>query len=123
LPAVRQRVSFAVPVGAGAYAPERISINRPSSQVAAESLGIKSIEALIEAVVAASVLELWLLKVGGDPTADADHFFSGLTLTGAAAGQALWSLSNWAGAQLRAKSGGTAGSLVVNASADVNVPA
>lgn len=106
--------NFTVPVGAGTYAPERLTLAKASQSQAYDSL--IGVTALIEQGVAAAVLELWLLKRGGDPTNDAHFMNTGKSIT--ASGSETWPLASWDGAQLRAKSGGTAGTLIVSATAD-----
>jgi hypothetical protein len=106
--------SFTLGAGVGTYAPERLNLCKASQNEAYQNL--IGVTALIESGVATAVLELWLLKRGGDPTNDAHFFNTGKSLT--ASGAETWPLASWDGAQLRAKSGGTAGSLVVSATAD-----
>jgi len=109
-----QRVSFTVPVTSTNYAPERIVLF-PLEDSAAGLLGV---QVLIEATVAASTLEMWMLKAGGDPSLDASYFLSSNTVSGATAGSTYWPMISWPAIQLRAKSGGTSGSLIINAAAD-----
>lgn len=105
------RVSFTVPVTSGNYAPERITFAaQNTSCVSPPLLGVTVLE---EAKVATATVELWLLKQGGDPTADASYF-----LYASSVGSATTPLASYPGAQLRVKSGGTAGSHIINASAD-----
>ena len=106
---LRDRVSFTVPAGAGSYAPERLQFSGRTASDAPSN--ITSLTALVEATVASAVYEIWLLKVGGDPTNDAHYFNSGLTITNGT----RVPLSQVDGLQIRAKSGGTAGSAVLNA--------
>jgi hypothetical protein len=106
--------TFTVPLAAGEYAPERLTLAKSSTQVGPDSL--IAVTALITSAVTAAVLELWLLKFGGDPAVDADWSNTGNSIT--ASGGDTWPLAGWDGAQLRAKSGGTAGSLGVSATAD-----
>lgn len=105
------RVTFTVPATAGQYAPERIQLNSQSASVVTPTL--LGATALIEAAPASAALELWLLRVNGDPTNDADyHLYDSTTAS------KTWPLASFPGAQLRAKSGGTAGSMTVSATAD-----
>lgn len=110
----QQSQSFAVPVGAGAYAPERIWICRGDLNL--RGMAIARVTALVTALVATAVLELWMLKDGADPTADASYFFYSAIANGAALGGASLDVAT-SHAQLRAKSGGTAGALSVSAKA------
>lgn len=110
-PQYRARVTFAVPAGAGSYAPERITFAPSSADVPAS--GLLGATVLIESAPAAAVVELFLLKVGGDPTVDADYILFKTALTSETV-----ALASYPGAQIRVKSGGTAGNCVVSASAD-----
>lgn len=79
----------------------------------------REITALVENFVAGSVIELWLPRVpdGSEPVSSedqGDYFNSGLTPL-SAAGAVRWSLSAWPGAQIRVKSGGTAGLCTISA--------
>lgn len=105
-------VSFAVPVTSGQYAPERMTFAPPSGVSAVPLLGVT---ALLESGPSGVVLELWLLKFNGTPATDAHWVYSGKSITG---GGETWPLASYPGAQLRAKSGGTAGTAVVTGSAD-----
>jgi hypothetical protein len=109
----RNRVSFTVPAGAGSYAPERLTFGPASTGIATPSL--LGISVLIETpLIASAVVELWLLKLDADPSADASYF---LYKTVSANGDTL-PLASVGGAQIRVKSGGTAGSQPVNAWSD-----
>jgi hypothetical protein len=107
-------VNFTVPAGAGSYAPETLSLCKSNAAAARDAL--IGVTALIEQGVATAVVELWLLKRGGDPTNSAHFFNTGSSVT--ASGSATWPLASWDGAQLRCKSGGTAGTLIASATAD-----
>lgn len=117
----KARVAFAVPVTSGNYANERITFGeaRPGQP----DQDFTGFTALIEGpIVPGATLELWLPRVadGGEAAGartDADYTNSGLaTLT--AAGAISWGpLGGWVGAQIRVKSGGTAGTLNVSATA------
>lgn len=106
--------SFTVPAGAGSYAPEFLNLVKPNQDGAFENL--LGVTVLVESGVAAAVVELWLLKRGGDPTNDAHFFNTGKSIT--ASGSETWPLASWDGAQIRVKSGGTAGTLTASATAD-----
>lgn len=113
MPKYVDRVTFTVPATAGQYAPERLNLNShqpPSAVLTSPLLGVT---ALIESAPASAEIELWLLRLGGDPTNDAEFFFFDTT-----ASSKTWPLASFPGAQLRAKSGGNAGSMTVSASAD-----
>jgi hypothetical protein len=109
-----QTQSFAVPVTATNYAPERIWICR--GDLGLRGMTIARVTALVEAAVATAVLELWMLKDGADPTQDASYFFYSTIANGAALGGATLDVAT-SHAQLRAKSGGTAGTLTASAKA------
>jgi len=109
------RQSFTVPATNGQYASEEI-VFAPST-VAVVPSGLLGGSAVIEKKPASASLELWLLQVEGDPTNAADWFYSGNNVTAANA-LVTWPLASYPGAKLRAKSGGTSGSLVADASAD-----
>lgn len=106
--------NFVVPAGAGSYAPQFLTLAKPNASAARDAL--IGVTALIEQGVATAVLELWLLKRGGDPANSADFYNTGKSIT--AAGAETWPLASWDGAQLRVKSGGTAGTMIVSATAD-----
>lgn len=114
----RYRVTFVCPAGAGSYAPERITFGATAANVSQD--GFTGVTALIETVGAATgaILELWLPKVNPDsttPLADSDYSNSGLSIT---SGAETWAFASYPGAQLRVKSAGVAGSVVVSASGD-----
>lgn len=105
-----QRVSFAVPVTAGQYAPERIYIGyNPTS-------GVKGIfgpnSVVVEQTVASMVVELWVCKpawTAGGPV-DGD-FILWNTLTTPNAGLATGGMFPYR--QIRVKSGGTSGTAIL----------
>lgn len=102
------RATFTVPAGSGSYAPERIQLNSQTTGVISPRLS--SVAVLVEVAVATAVAELWLLKAGAaaDPTNDANYFlFSTISST-------MLFLPSWRGAQIRVKSGGTAGNLTAS---------
>ena len=108
------RQSFTVPASAGTYAPEVITFARANTSTAPVSL--VGLTAIVESNAATgATLEVWLLKINGDPSASGDYFLSSLSL---ASGSATFPLASYPGVQLRAKSGGTSGAMVINASAD-----
>lgn len=107
------RASFTVPAGAGAYAPEEIYLKLPESNVPAGLYDLVSqLRILIEALIATAVVEVWILRMGGDPSSAGDWFNSGISQN-AAGLSALIEMSSAAGIKLRAKSGGTAGNMPV----------
>lgn len=116
--AFADRVSFAVPAGAGAYAPESLTFDVPSAATVCPPLD--AIELLVETVGAATgaVAELWLPRVQPStrPVPDAEYFYSGKSVTGA--GGDSFPLVQWRGARIRVKSAGVAGTAVVSARAN-----
>lgn len=108
------KTTFVVPVTSGQYAPERIQLNTQSATDV--QMEIRSVTALIESTVAAAVVELWLLEASADPALDASYSLYATLAT--ATGGATANLAGWRGAQIRVKSGGTAGSMVVSAVAN-----
>lgn len=115
MPPLNAGKSFAVPATAGQYAPEYILFGSTSPSTPSEPL--LGVTALVESAPAGAVVELWLPKFTGNqpPTVPTDYVYSGWSITG---GAETWPLASWRGALLRVKSGGTAGSAVVSASAD-----
>lgn len=115
-PKYKARQSFTVPATNGNYATERISLASPSEN--APSPGLLGVTIAPEPGGAAdAVAELWLLQIGGDPTDDGDYFYSGKSVTSGGEATTI-PLASYPGAQIRVKSGGTSGSLVVNVAAD-----
>lgn len=106
--------NFTVPVGAGSYAPEEIVF---AGNANTRSLGNQGLTVAVAAVVATAVLEVWLLKSPElDPSVAGNWAFA-YTVTAAALGATRWYLDNWPGVKVRVKSGGTAGTVTVSASA------
>lgn len=108
----RQRQSFTVPVTSGQYAPELITLSE-----GAQGLGTawdKALVAIESGGPAGAVAELWLGEIGLDPTNTANYINSGISIT---IGSTSVSLAGWPTVQIRVKSGGTAGSALVGASA------
>jgi hypothetical protein len=119
LSALSQKVSFTVPAGAGSYAPETIDFSSQNAAVLSEQ--IERVTAVVAAAVATAVLELWFLDVASDPTNAGNYHLFGPIANGAAVGGATVEVADYRGVQIRAKSGGTAGSVVVSASAKLPV--
>lgn len=111
----KARKSFTVPATSGQYAPERITFPSVFGSGLAEEGGLLGITALVESGGAAgAVVEVWLPKVGATGI-DADYTLAG---TGITSGQLTMALASFPGAQIRVKSGGTAGTTTVDATAD-----
>lgn len=101
------RTTFTVSVNSGTYAAERITL---------PTVPLTGVTALIEALPASATVELWFLRAGGNPADDDDYLLSGLDRD--SAGASTWPLAGYVGAQIRAKSGGTEGDVVVSVSYD-----
>jgi hypothetical protein len=115
------RATFNVPVGAGNYANERITLGAVGPGT--RSVSFSEITALAEApFLAGATVELWLRKVADGTEAagsmtDEDYTLAGTNFTGlTAAGAQRWAVSAWPGAQIRVKSGGAMGVMSVSAS-------
>lgn len=109
------RLSFTVPAGAGAYAPEELFLKILDMTSAGGLYSkIRTLRILVENLVATAVVEVWILRQGGDPTNAAHWFFSGTNVV-AAGLSALIELAGVRGVKLRCKSGGTAGAQAVSA--------
>lgn len=112
----RKRQEFAVPAGAGSYAPQRITFGVVGS--GQPEIALQGLTAAIEGSgVASAVLELWMPRLDAGTKhpstySDGDYSFSGKTLT--ASGAETWPLAGYPGAQIRVKSGGTAGTMTVS---------
>lgn len=102
--------TFTVPVTSGNYASEKITFGVVPSGVQEDS-GIGGITALIESAPAGASLELWLPKLGAS-NLSSDYFYSGVSIT---SGMFTVPLAAYPGAQLRCKSGGTSGNMIVDA--------
>jgi hypothetical protein len=108
------RQSFTVPATAGQYAPERLTLAAAAGTI---TPAINAITAVAESAAANSVTEIWLPKSGAAvPPTDADFFVSAFSVTGASAD--TFALAGVRGAQIRVRSGGTAGTTVVSATAN-----
>jgi len=110
-------VTFAVPAGNGDYAPEVLYLaptNDPKSGLDC----VEQVRALVRSLPTSAEVEIDLRKPGGgDPTLDASwNLDIGITSIAAAGLTALLEYAGWPGVRIRVKSGGTAGSAVVDAS-------
>ena len=107
-----QEVTFSLPAASGSYSAERITFGEVISGQAKESY--QGITVLVVTSVATMTVELWLPKVSADhPFIDGDYTYTGKSI-GATGGE-TWALAGYPGAQIRVKSGGTAGSPVISA--------
>lgn len=106
---------FTVPAGAGTYAPEITTFAPPvplPGFLYDYDYAIRGLVANVSQAVATAVIELWLLTPGADPTLNASYAFFSAVANGAALGGASIPLAYHVGAQIRVKSGGTAGTLI-----------
>lgn len=102
------RQTFTVTAVNGAYAAETLNITDNAA-----TGGVLEISPLIESLPASATVELWLLRVDGDPATAGDWK---LALSWNATGlQDLVPLAFWRGAEIRVKSGGTSGTAAVSA--------
>lgn len=110
---MQRRIIFAVPVGAGGYAPEILYLNVDN---AAKSLMdiVLELRFAIENLIATAVVEVDILRVGGDPTVAGDWILNVQNKNTAGLADLL-ALAGWQGVRIRAKSGGTAGNMAVSA--------
>lgn len=109
------RVVFTVPVGAAAFAPEALYLKvlEPGTPNGLFNV-VRKLRILVEALVATATVAVELLKVGGNPALAADWVDSGIVIN--AAGLAtLIELAGAHGVRIRAKSGGTAGAMAIDA--------
>jgi len=107
-----KRHTFAIPAGAGDYAPTELVLDEGSGDSRVYDCSV-----LIESLPASSGLEVWLLRVDGDPDEEDDWIASGVVYEEAGLGTLL-QLGAWSGVKLRGVSGGTSGSLVASVSWD-----
>lgn len=109
---MQRRITFAVPAGAGLYAPEIIYLNVDNLP----KTGMDSIiemRAAIEALPATAIVEVDLLRIAGNPTVAGDWILN-VQNKNAVGLMDLLALAGWVGVRIRAKSGGTAGDAIVN---------
>ena len=112
---VRQRtVAFAVPAGAGNYAPEVLYLNQSNEAVAGKAMDVVcELQARIGTIVAPAEVEIDILKPGGDQTQSGDWRTAALSYTTAGLKDAV-SLARIFGVRIRVKSGGTGGTQTVD---------
>lgn len=111
------RTSFTVPGGAGAYAVEEMYLKVLETDTPKGLYQkIRQLRILIEALIATAVVEIWILRQGGDPSNAAHWFFAGATFSHNAAGLSpLFELAGVNAVKLRVKSGGTGGAMPISA--------
>jgi hypothetical protein len=106
------RAAFAVPAGAGAYAPEVIYTRPEQARGAFDD--VSELSVLVEGTFpAGATVEVDLLRNGGDPETSADWINGASYTTGKL--QTMIEIAGWEGIRIRAKSAGTAGSLPISA--------
>lgn len=113
MPAI-ERSSKTFVVGTTGYAAERLTFGTHATVIPDQAVYV-GITALVKSAPAGAVLELWLPTFGATDL-DNDYYNTGKSISGT--GAETWPLASWVGAQLRAKSGGTSGNMVVDATAD-----
>jgi hypothetical protein len=107
--------TFTVPAASGSYAPERWTCGDVKAGQPWDAF--QGVTASVYATVASMTVELWLPRFGATKGSmiDGDYHYSGKSI--GATGSETWALAAFPGAQIRVKSGGTAGSAVVSCSA------
>lgn len=108
--------TFSLPAASGSYSAERITVGAVKSGMVEDSF--QGITISVDTSVSGMTCELWLPKVGrsaGEVVLDADYKYTGKSI--GATGSETWALAGYPGAQIRVKSGGSAGSPVISYSA------
>lgn len=104
------RQTFVVPATAGQYAPE-VLYCRASSAIQDR---VRRVSVFVESLPTLAQIEVEVLKRGGDPTNSGDWLSGPVYLNATGLAEDL-NFADWLGVRLRAKSGGSAGSAVVDA--------
>ncbi len=105
-------LDFAVPGGAGAYAPEVLYLNR-DNLVTTGPDEVGEMQLLVAALPTSAIVEVDLCAPGsgfGGTVRTAVQTYNALGLT------SVLSLAGWRGVRIRVKSGGTSGTATVDAS-------
>jgi hypothetical protein len=110
-------LTFVVPAGAGAYAPEVLLLNA-SNEVKGGLDCVDRLRVLARTLPATAEVEIDLKKPGGgDPSLDSSwNLDIGVASITAIGLSALLEYAGWPGIRIRVKSGGTGGNAVVDAS-------
>ena len=108
-----KRVTFVVPAGAATYAPEKILTRHDQSRGSADE--VSELTVIVEALPASAVVEVDLVKPGGDPDVQADYITAVQTYNSTGL-KPIVQLALWKGARIRVVSGGIAGNAIVSAS-------
>lgn len=104
-----RRVTFAIPVGAGDYAPEVLYLSLTGENEALDF--VKEYEGLCESLPADGELVVEVLRLDGDPEEDTDWFV--LETIGSTGMTSIDPHLGWH-TRVRGKSGGTAGDSVLS---------
>jgi hypothetical protein len=108
-----RRITFNVPAANGTYAPEILYLNSDNDVRTGMDL-VKQLTQNIGALPAGAAIEVDLLRGGGAATNGAD-WIAAVKSNNAAGLAGPLDLGGWRGVRLRAKSGGTAGAVDVDA--------
>lgn len=106
--------TFSLPAASGSYSGDRLTFGEVKAGQVKESY--QGITVNVDTSVASMVVELWLPKANATAGSmiDSDYTYTGKSI--GATGSETWALAGYPGAQIRVKSGGTAGSPVISAS-------
>ncbi len=117
MPAVKESgdQTFMVPAASGSYAPERWTCGDVKAGQPWDAF--QGVTASVYASVTGMVVELWLPRFGATKGSmiDDDYKYTGKFI--GATGAETWALAGYPGAQIRVRSGGTAGTATVSCSA------
>lgn len=102
-------VDFAVPAGAGAYAPEVLYLKNERGEKTGLYHQVEALVVNVESLPAGAQVEVDVLKANGNPSAEAD-WVKNVDRAAAIGLYAPVELAGWNGVRIRAKSGGAAGS-------------
>lgn len=109
----RRRITFAVPVTGGQYAPEILYCSERNDKPG-RAMNVSDLSTLVEQLPASAIIVVDLLKADGKADVEVDWVLD--VFTYAATGYNLEALAKWKGVRIRAQSGGTAGDAIVSAS-------
>ncbi len=109
----RRRITFAIPLTGGQYAPEVLYCSEKNEKPD-RAMNVSDLSLLIESLPAAGIIAVDLLKADGNAKVETDWVLDVFTYT--SAGHTLEALAKWKGVRIRAQSGGTAGDAIVSAS-------
>jgi hypothetical protein len=111
----RGQMTFSLPAASGSYSAERITVGAVRSGMPEDAF--QGITISVDTSVSGMSCELWLPRVGkaAGTLLDTDYKYTGKSI--GATGSETWALAGYPGAQIRVKSGGSAGSPVLSYSA------